>query len=96
MFRPMFATLGKAAKRTSVTFMSKAAVDLGVPEQLGLEREAVAVQNSRNVQKQAMVLNGAMPQIEIDPETYRVYVDGELASVDPADRLSMAQLYFIV
>jgi urease subunit alpha len=96
MFRPMFATLGKAAKRSSVTFMSKAAIDLGVPEKLGLEREVVAVQNSRTVQKQAMVLNGATPHIEIDPETYKVSVDGELASVDPADKLSMAQLYFIV
>lgn len=96
MFRPVFATLGKAARRTSVTFMSKAAIDLGVPERLGLERTVVAVQNCRSMQKQMMVHNGATPHIEIDPETYQVHVDGELAAAEPADMLPMTQLYFIV
>jgi urease subunit alpha len=96
LYRPMFATLGKAAMHTSVTFMSKASIDLGVPQKLGLGRRVSAIQNCRGVQKQHMVLNAVTPHIEIDPETYKVYVDGALATVEPADRLSMTHLYFIV
>lgn len=95
-YRPMFGYLGKAAARTSVTFMSKAALDADVPGRLGLDRGVVAVQNCRGVKKQDMVLNDATPDIRVDPETYRVYVDGELATVAPAERLSLTQLYSVV
>ncbi|MGH7097355.1 MAG: urease subunit alpha, partial [Stellaceae bacterium] len=96
LYRPMFGADGRAAKRTCLTFMSRAAIQCGVPEKLGLERRIVPVFNTRTLQKKNMVRNDALPHIEIDPETYRVYVDGKLASVPPADRVSMAQLYFIV
>jgi urease subunit alpha len=96
LFRPMYGAEGKAAKRTSVTFMSRAAMERGVPGTLGLERRIVAVQNCRGLQKQAMVRNGSTPEIRIDPETYEVYVDGRLATVEAADRLALTQLYFIV
>lgn len=96
LYRPMFGADGSAVKRTCLTFMSRAAIQCGVPEKLGLERRIVPVFNTRTLQKKNMVRNDALPHIEIDPETYRVYVDGKLASVPPADRVSMAQLYFIV
>jgi urease subunit alpha len=96
LYRPMFGAMGKAMSRTSFTFMSRAAVELGVPERLGLERRILPVGKCRGLQKGHMVRNGTMPHIEIDPETYQVHVDGKLATVPPADRLSMAQLYFIV
>jgi urease subunit alpha len=95
-YRPMFGAEGKAVRRTSVTFMSRAAVERGVPERVGLERRIIPVGNCRSLQKRHMLRNGAMPHIKVDPETYQVYVDGKLASVPPADRVSMAQLYFIV
>ncbi|MFG2044617.1 urease subunit alpha [Dactylosporangium sp. NPDC048998] len=96
LLRPMFGAWGKAAGRTSITFLSRAAVDAGLPDALGLDRWIEPVRGCRSIGKQEMVRNDATPDITIDPETYRVYVDGELASVPPADHVSLAQLYYIV
>jgi urease subunit alpha len=95
-YRPMFGAYGKALANTCVNFVSQAALDLGVPERLGLERRCVAVKNCRSVGKKDLVRNDATPRIDVDPETYEVRVDGELATCAPAERLPLAQLYFIV
>ncbi|HET7061750.1 MAG TPA: urease subunit alpha [Nitrosospira sp.] len=95
-YRPMFGANGRAIKTTCFTFMSGASIELGVPEKLCLEKRILPVRNTRTLQKSHMVRNDALPHIEIDPETYQVYVDGTLATVPPADRLSLAQYYFIV
>jgi urease subunit alpha len=95
-YRPMFGALGRASTHTSVTFMSQAAIDLGVPHQLGLQRRCVAVRGCRTVGKRDMVLNDATPRIDVDPETYQVRVDGVLATCAPAERLPLTQLYYIV
>jgi urease/urease subunit alpha len=92
----MFGALGRASTHTSVTFMSQAAIDLGVPHQLGLQRRCVAVRGCRTVGKRDMVLNDATPRIDVDPETYQVRVDGVLATCAPAERLPLTQLYYIV
>jgi urease subunit alpha len=96
LYRPMFGALGRASTHTSVTFMSQAAIDLGVPQQLGLQRRCVAVRGCRSVGKRDMVLNDATPRIDVDPETYQVRVDGVLATCAPAERLPLTQLYYIV
>ncbi|HEU5099818.1 MAG TPA: urease subunit alpha [Roseiflexaceae bacterium] len=95
-YRPMFGALGKALGQTCVNFMSQAAIDMGVPEKIGLERRCVAVRGCRSVGKAHMVRNSATPQIDVDPETYEVRVDGELATCEPAERLPLTQLYYIV
>jgi len=94
-YRPMFGALGKAVKRTSLTFTSKAAVDLEVGEQLGLEKTLLPVHNCRNIGKNDMVWNNKTPEISIDPETYEVKLDGKIATVDPAKELALAQRYFM-
>jgi urease subunit alpha len=94
-YRPMFGALGKAQKRTCFTFMSKAAIALGVPRKLGLEKTIFPVKNCRNISKSDMMWNDKTPKISIDPETYEVRLDGEIATSDPADHLSLAQRYFI-
>jgi urease subunit alpha len=94
-YRPMFGALGKAVKRTSLTFTSKAAVDLDVGEQLGLEKTLFPVHNCRNIGKNDMVWNNKTPEISIDPETYEVKLDGKIATVDPAKELALAQRYFM-
>ena len=96
LLRPMFGALGSAVGRTSITFMSQAAVEAGVPEQLGLDRWVEPVRNCRTVGKAQMVRNDATPEISVDPETYQVTVDGRPATVDAADEVSMSQLYYIV
>jgi urease subunit alpha len=95
-YRPMFGAYGRALASTCVNFVSQASLDLGVPQTLGLERRCVAVKNCRSVGKQDMVRNSATPQIDVDPETYQVRVDGELATCAPAERLPLTQLYYIV
>jgi urease alpha subunit len=94
-YRPMFGSYGLANPQSCVTFMSRAAIDLGVPEKLGLQRRAVAVRSCRTVGKKDLVRNAATPRIEVDPETYRVTVDGAVASIEPAARLPLTQLYYL-
>jgi urease subunit alpha len=95
-YRPMFGALGRALGQTCVTFLSQAALDLGVPERLGLQRRCVAVRGCRSVGKADLVRNSATPRIDVDPETYTVRVDGELATCEPAERLPLTQLYYLV
>jgi urease subunit alpha len=95
-YRPMFGAFGHAIGSTCVNFMSRASLDLGVPERLGLRRRCVAVRGCRSVGKVHMVRNSATPRIDVDPETYEVRVDGELATCEPAERLPLTQLYYIV
>jgi urease alpha subunit len=95
-YRPMFGSLGLASQRTCITFLSRLAHHRGVPEQLGLKRQIEVVQACRSVTKRQMVRNDRLPIIEVDPETYQVRVDGEIATVPPAERLSLAQLHYLV
>jgi urease subunit alpha len=93
--RPMFGSFGGAIAATSFTFVSKAALEQGIPEQLGLQKSAVAVSNTRQLSKRDMKLNDALPHMEVDPETYEVRADGELLICEPATVLPMAQRYFL-
>jgi urease subunit alpha len=95
-YRPMFGAYGRAVANSSVTFVSKAALDGGLKEKLGVDKEMLAVENTRGgIGKASMVLNDATPHIEVDPETYEVRADGELLTCEPAEILPMAQRYFL-
>jgi urease subunit alpha len=94
-YRPMFGALGAARHATSVTFMSRAALEDGVPERLRLAKRAIAVAGTRAVRKRDLVHNGALPVIEVDPQTYEVRADGELLTCAPATTLPLAQRYFL-
>jgi urease subunit alpha len=96
IYRPMFGALGGALAQTSVTFTSRAAFDSGIRERLGLNRQVEAVRDCRHLGKADMVRNDRTPEITVDPETYEVRLDGELATVPPAETLPMTQLYFLV
>ena len=92
-YRPMFGALGKAKKSTSLTFTSQLAIDDGLQEKLSIDKKLVPVKNCRTIGKKDMVHNDATPKIEIDPETYEVKVDGVIATVDPATKVSLGRLY---
>jgi urease subunit alpha len=95
-YRPMFASFGGALARSAVTFVSAAALAEGVGQRCGLSKTLLAVQNTRGrIGKRDMVLNDALPRIEVDPETYEVRADGELLVCEPAEVLPMAQRYFL-
>jgi urease subunit alpha len=93
LYRPMFGSFGGAIAATSVTFVSQAALDDGV--QRKFSKRAVAVRNCRKVGKRDMIHNAAMPDIQVDPETYEVHADGELLTCEPALILPLAQRYFL-
>jgi urease subunit alpha len=93
--RPMFGAFGGAISKTSVTFVSQVAHDSGIAAQLGLTKPTIAVGGIRQLRKQDLKLNDALPHIEVDPETYEVRADGELLTCEPATELPMAQRYFL-
>nr|WP_320143963.1 urease subunit alpha [uncultured Cohaesibacter sp.] len=95
-YRPMFGAFGKALTNSSVTFVSQAALDAGLPDTLGTAKQMVAVENTRSgISKASMKLNDATPDISVDPETYEVRADGEILTCEPAEVLPMAQRYFL-
>lgn len=95
LYRPMFASFGKAKYSTSMTFLSKAAYEQGVNKELGLQKKIGIVKNIRQLKKSDMKLNGETPRIEVDPQTYEVTVDGQLITCEPDNKVPLAQRYFL-
>ncbi|MEY2685590.1 MAG: hypothetical protein RJA09_2735, partial [Pseudomonadota bacterium] len=94
-YRPMFGAFGGATARTSLTFVSQAAMDRGVGAAFGLRKQLAVSRGNRGVQKQHMVHNAYLPRMEIDAQTYAVRADGQLLTCEPATVLPMAQRYFL-
>jgi len=92
-YRPMFAAFGRCRTESSVTFVSQALAANGAG--VGVAKKLVPVANTRNISKRSMMLNGATPRMEVDPETYEVRADGRLLTCEPARVLSLAQRYFL-
>jgi len=95
LYRPMFGSFGAATASTAITFVSKAAVAAGLPETLGLKKIVKPVSNCRSIGKKDMVHNAATPNIEVDPESYEVRVDGTHITCEPVSVLPLAQRYFL-
>ncbi|MFD3189000.1 urease subunit alpha [Sedimentitalea sp. HM32M-2] len=93
--RPMFAAFGRSVEQSSVSFVSAAAQDAGIGARLGLAKSTLSVAETRSIGKRDLVLNDAMPEIEVNPETYEVRADGVLLTCQPAETLPMAQRYFL-
>jgi urease subunit alpha len=94
-YRPQFGSFGGATAKSSLTFVSQAALKAGVPERYGLQKKVVAVKSIRKLTKRSMIHNALMPQISVDPETYQVHADGVLLDCEPARELPLAQRYFL-
>ena len=93
--RPMFGQYGKAMAASCITFVSQAACNAGIADELGLARMVMPVTATRGIGKADMKLNDALPDIRVDPETYEVHADGELLVCEPATELPLAQRYFL-
>ena len=93
--RPMFASFGRSVEQSAICFVSGAAQNNNIGSELGLAKQTRAVQNTRSISKEDMVMNNYMPEIEVHPETYEVRADGELLTCEPAQDLPMAQRYFL-
>lgn len=95
LYRPQWGAYGPNTTETSVNFMSGAAVQAGAAERWGLEKRCVATRGTRSLGKRDMVLNDAAPEVKVDPETYRVEVDGELCSCEPLSEVPLARRYVL-
>ena len=93
--RPMFAGSGRAAAECSITFVSEAAIEDGLPERLGLRRRVKAPARVRDLRKTDLPENTALPDIRVEPDTFRVWIDGEPVEPHPAAELPLAQRYFL-
>jgi urease subunit alpha len=91
----MFGSFGSAIARGSLTFVSQAALAAGVGERFGLRKTLAAVKGCRSATKASMVHNAYLPRMEIDAQTYAVRADSQLLTCEPAQRLPMAQRYFL-
>ena len=94
-YRPQFGSFGKAKHSTSLTFVSEAAIQNQKLLDLGLSKSLVPVHNTRSISKKDLILNDALPKIEVDPETYTVKADGEELYCEPAKEVPLAQRYFL-
>ncbi|MBR0912449.1 urease subunit alpha [Bradyrhizobium japonicum] len=92
-YRPMFGAFGRSPGRNSVTFVSQASLE--TTRQLGLAKQLLPVSNTRSIGKHSMILNDALPRMEVDPETYEVRADGRLLTCPPVNVVPMAQRYFM-
>ena len=95
LYRPMFGSFGKAVKSTSVIFTSKLAIDNGLKRKINCDKKLLPVKNCRSIGKKDMLYNDSTPDIDVNPETYEVKVDGKITTTDPATKLSLARLYHL-
>ena len=93
--RPQWGAFGRAKQGLSIAFVSKAAADAGIRENLGLSKRVEPVKGTRKLNKKDMLHNEACPDVTVNSETFEVFVDGELATCEPADELPLAQRYML-
>ena len=93
--RPMFSSFGRSLETSSITFVSKNSIETGSLNNLGLEKQTMPVENTRNISKKDMIFNNFCPDISVDPETYEVKANGEILTCEPATELPLAQRYFL-
>lgn len=84
-----------SAARNSVSFVSKASIDRGIIASYGLTKRVEAVHGCRHVRKRDMKWNDVTPHVTVDPESYEVRADGELADIGPAEKLPLTRAYNI-
>jgi urease subunit alpha len=94
-YRPQFAAHGKARAKTCVTFVSAVSLEEGLAETLNVSKRLVAVKDTRKVSKHDLIFNASCPDIQIDPESYRVTADGEELTCEPLEEVPLGQRYFL-
>jgi len=91
----MWGGLGKATQAVSFNFMSKLAIDAGVADRLGLEKQTLPIKSVRHLRKKHMLRNDLLPWIEVDPQTYEVRADGKLLMCEPVKKVPLMRRYML-
>ena len=95
LYRPQYGAYGANVRATCVTFVTQAALDANLSDRIHGDVKLVAVRGTRTLGKAHMVRNGLCPEIRVDPETYKVFVNGERVTCRPARVLPLTQRYFL-
>lgn len=93
IYRPQYAAFGQAVHSTSVTFVSQVSLDEGIVQGYGLKKKLLPVVNTRSISKKDMKLNDVTAKIEVDAESYHVFVNGERVQSEPIDVVPLGQRY---
>ncbi len=93
-YRPQYGYFGRNPRRLAYSFVTQAAIDAGLADRIE-SQPLLPVKRTRTISKRDMVWNDALPNIEIDPESYKVYMNGERITVKPAKTLPLTQLYYL-
>jgi urease subunit alpha len=93
LYRPQWGSFGSAKQSTSFCFVTQTALDQGLPDKLKLRKQLLPVKGTRSLSKADMLHNNACPNIEVDPDTFQVRVNGEIATCEPVSRVPLGRLY---
>ncbi len=93
LYRPQWGSFGSAPAATSACFVTQLALERGLADRLGLQKELLPVKDTRQLSKADMLHNDVCPEIEVDPDTFQVRVNGDLATCEPVDKVPLGRLY---
>ncbi|CAM3308700.1 urease subunit alpha [Paracoccus nototheniae] len=94
-YRPMWGCFGRAPQSLGLRFVAPGALSSDIGRRLDLRARLSAVRSTRDLLKRDMVLNGRVPEIEVDSENFEVRLDGELATSRPAEQVALGQIYML-
>ncbi len=93
--RPQWGAFGSAPQALSACFVHPLAIEGKLGESLGLRKMLLPARGTRKLSKRDMLWNDACPKVTVDPQTFDVFVDGALATCEPAHHLPLAQRYML-
>lgn len=94
-YRPMWGCFGRAPQALGVRFVAPPSIAAGIAQKLDLRAKLVPVADTRGLTKYDMVLNDALPLIDVDAESFRVSLNGEPVDSPPADRVAFGASYML-
>lgn len=92
-YRPQWAAYGRTPADVSVNFVAAAAIEAGLGTRLGLNTPLVACRGARALTKADLLHNDYLPDITIEPDTYRVMVDGQVCTSTPMTTVPLGRRY---
>jgi len=93
--RPQWGAFGNAKQQLSANFVNQSAVDANIGEKLQLQKTCLGAKGTRKLNKGHMLHNDNCPKVTVNPNTFDVFVDGDLATCEPAETLPLTQRYML-
>jgi urease subunit alpha len=95
VMRPQWGAFGRAKQALSACFVNPRAIEGDLAGRLELRKPLLPAVGTRHLSKRDMLHNEACPEVKVDPQTFNVTVDGELATCAPSPVLPLAQRYML-